>query len=793
MTDPLPIELPISDISGMSAGQSGTIYRTPFVEHTSKIHRLGSGTVRRLFTGVGLWYWGTTPYGDWSGTTQTINEDGDMGSGGPAACPFSGTGNNTIMAAGQCRHSTGDAGYTTTRIPLNRNFRANISSDAELSQWQYKISLRKKTAAVIAWDSGAGAGSKIAANISGDPVIPDCVYTARTPTAQSIIIEAPSGENFNNYTFTGDDWMAVRKVDTVSGVRGRPGWYRIKAKPSSTTVELTSDAYVIHESDTLIDCFIVQSAQAKYTASATFLDYDTLEIYDLPVDGDTITIGGETHTFRTSPSLANDVLIGGTVDACVTNLVAAWAEHPLVTVIETGSGYINVRSKTRAVYTTSHTWATSGDAAWLVGQVSWFAVYSSSAFDALASDDDTCERYTGDHNGAYYKILDRTADALFVDSDNGWGDPGTTHNVIHFKRFPFVERTVDVASSTAARCAWTGTLGTSHGWNDDAPKRGDLYLVWATSTTADSPQEQNSNPESCPTVTQRNTTECWWPYGTPGPARRVPYVATYGNQHASEIGSQLNSYWCGTFLMPRESFLIGDRLTIRTVSDLQLWGNPVIVEVLVIPGFDPAADWHKGGGIIHLERLLNANGKMMWFQSPIITDCDINLGFNVEIEGQAGFVQTLSANESGTNASQQWTCTFSGMNNTMDPYRTVISGTGGGANTNATGFPFTRGPIAHISLTDVENWSGLPYPVTVLIKTDHPTLLNRPGYHGYYAGEPFSCTTGNGGSLMYHVGQGGSISGMQTNADGQYISPLPYGASWRVATVSAEYVPGGMF
>lgn len=801
-----PVELPNSPVSGLSADQSAAVFRAPFaVDAASGVHRLGSGYVRNLMTAVGLWYTGSTAFGDWSGTTQTINEDGDPGSGGPAGCPFSTTGDNTVMHAGKIRHKTGNAAFSTTSIPTDRDFRVNIATDPTQSLWTFKVALRKMTDAVIGWNSGGSVGSKIAAGVTNDPVIPDCTFTARTPSAQGIIIGAPSGEDFDAYTFTGDDWCAVQKVDPVSGVRGVPGWYRIKGKPAADEIELTADAHVIHTQDTLVDILILQSAQAKYHAAATYYDFNKFTLNDLPVDGDTTTIGSVVHTFRTSPSAATDVQIGADIEETVGNLAAAWEDHPLVSVEDSDDVSVTVRARTAAIYACSKSFATPSEGVWSYSYVAQNAMRKSGAMDALASEDDTLERLaSAPHEGRFYKIVGRTADALFfadeADSFNtdtvSFTDfPGSSHNVVHWKRYPFVIKDVDLSNSSKSKVGWTGTLGTSHGWNNDTPKRGDLYLVWTVTTDSTNLQSQTTNPEAVPTLTERNTQVSLWPYWTPGSCRRCSYPGTYPSQLACDEGSQMHTGWFGTFLLPRESFLVGDRLRIKTVSDLQMWGTPCIVEVLIMPGFDPAVDFDKTSGALHSSRgLFNGLDKGIWIQSPPIVDCDNNMGFTIELDGQAGFIQTLGGiNESGSNASQQWTATFTAGANTTDPYRTLVGGTGGGANTPATGFPATVGPVAHIAFTDVENMTGLAYPVTVLIKVEHPSMRNRPGYHGYFAQEPFSCTTGNGGHLIHYGGQNLEPIGAATlNADGQFITDLPYGGVMRIATMTVEYVPGRM-
>jgi hypothetical protein len=208
----------------------------------------------------------------------------------------------------------------------------------------------------------------------------------------------------------------------------------------------------------------------------------------------------------------------------------------------------------------------------------------------------------------------------------------------------------------------------------------------------------------------------------------------------------------------------------------------------VIPGFDPEVDWHRDGKVEggNRNRLLGSNGKAMWFHSPIVRDCDRPMGAKITLRGQAGMVQTIGINESGDNYSQQWTCTFELYNSSFGE---SVGGKGGGSNANAQGFPHTVGPVAHICLTDIENFEGLEYPVTLLFKTEHGALHGMPGFHGLYAQEPFSCTTGNGGTLFHLNGQ---TTAFDVNTDGQVVAPLPYGGTWRAAAVTVRHTGGAL-
>lgn len=795
---PQPTELPDSSVPGMSSAQASAIYKSPFTDGVHRVPKLGAGIPRTLLNGVGLWYWGSTPFGDWSGTSQEINEAGDPGSGGPALCPYPMGGDHTIVAAGHIYSKTGATGMSTTSAVLDRGFPKNISSVAPYNAWTYTVAIRKITQAVIGWNSGASSGSKIAANVATDPVIPGCDFTAATLADPYPKITAPSGEDWDAYTFTGDDWIVVQRVAPIGTVLGHPGWYRIKAKNSSTELELTGDASFIYDADTTVDVYLLQSAQAKYVTGVEYFDTVQLTLAggtSFPADLDTLTVNGRVYTFKTSPSATDDILRAIPADGVTlttaernafrTRISDALGTNPEVEVVSSSGANINFRSATRDRYSVSES-ATGLTLS--AAEISRGELFKSSGFDTLVSTDDTVEILSGGsaNLNTYCKIQEGTANSLWVDDFDVANVGAADINVIQFKRFAFVERPVVVASCTQTKVVWTGTLGTSHGWNDDTPKRGDILLVWADTVDSGTTQLMTTNPESTPTFTQRNNTWAAWPYGSPVPSSVVPHPANYGNVPSSDYDSQINSGYHGNFIIPAECFVAGDKLEITTLSDFSCTGTPMILEALLIFGFDPEADWVKDGTVENAARLLESNQRMYFFQSAPFFSSG-NHGLKITMNGQAGSVQTIGQNETGDNYSQQWTCTFEIYG---DPNDSLQSGSnGGGANRPMPGFPQTVGPVAHICLTNVEAFQSENYPVTILYKTEHPSMRHKAGYHGHYAMEPFSCTTGCGGNLLTYYGVG--TRAPTANSDGQFVAELPYGGAWRVAAVSVTWTPGG--
>jgi hypothetical protein len=247
------------------------------------------------------------------------------------------------------------------------------------------------------------------------------------------------------------------------------------------------------------------------------------------------------------------------------------------------------------------------------------------------------------------------------------------------------------------------------------------------------------------------------------------------------------SAWSGICTVPRELFLHGDKLDITMLLDVQSKGTPYLLEVLLIPNFDPETDWLRDGNTANGERLLFGNGKAMWFQSPIILEGESNCGLNIRLSGQAGSVQTVGLAEQGDNYSQQWICRFDVYGNDIEE---TYSGTGGGANAQARGFPASVGPAAHITYPTQEDWAKLAHSWTILVAAVHPSMKNRPGFHGYYGGEPYSTRSGNGGTLFTYRGQTARVI---TTTNQQTYPPLPYGGTFRVAGLNVIHTPGGSY
>lgn len=803
-----PIELPPSSIAGLSPAQTQALYKGPFVDHIHRLPKLGAGVPRTLVNGVGLYLWGVSPMGDFSGTSQVIDDASTAGSGGPFGCPYGATSVNGIVTSGKCKSKTGTP--TTTSAPLEvavsgRDFVFGAASD-----WTYKIAWRKMTAAVISWDSGGAAGSKIAASVSGDPDITGATFETGTSGDLYPKIRINSthpGEDFDAYTFTGDDWVFIRAVNTISGLIANTGWFRIRQKISSTCIELTADASMIYPEDTTVDFWIIQSAQAQYSTQCTCIDSVDLTMSSTTLanyDGDTFTVNGRTYTLLltpTVPAAADEIHLTGNRANVIDAIAAALGDNSDVTVISDTTSTVTFRASTRTKFNVSVSNVAGSELKVNGGtstvECSWGRLEGSFAA-TVASTDDTAEivAITEVTPGVYEldseawehvrsTIVSCNGTAMYVE-DPAIASSGDVVDVIHWKRYPFVERDLDVTNSSTTLATWTAVL-TGDGWSSDAPKRGDHYIMWVDAPGAGFTTSEINNPESTPTYTATsNTCAGMWPYGQP--VRSTPMGSVrpfaYGNLPEAIKESQTNYAYNGFFTMPAETFVTGDKLKITTLSDLTTYGQPIILEALVLFDFDPDADWLKTGDIANYQRLYPAGeSRGAAFQSPPIKVSGKH-GIRVTIEAQAGSVQTGSGAETADNFSQQWTCMFEMYQDPDDDLD--LLGNGGPSNRQTPGTPYTVGPIAHISTSKVVANASRNSRVAVLYKTEHPAMRHQVGYRGYYGGEPFSCTTGNGGTLLHFQG---FAEPSQTDS----LPDLPYGGQWRCASVSVEWTPGGNY
>jgi hypothetical protein len=100
---------------------------------------------------------------------------------------------------------------------------------------------------------------------------------------------------------------------------------RNRATAWNAATDAQRDAAIIAATDYIDRRFGQLFLGQKQFTDLTIYASNILQIRALPSDGDTVTIGTVTYTFRTAPAVANDVAIGTTVAEAAGALVAAMA------------------------------------------------------------------------------------------------------------------------------------------------------------------------------------------------------------------------------------------------------------------------------------------------------------------------------------------------------------------------------------------------------------------------------------------------------------------------------------
>lgn len=98
---------------------------------------------------------------------------------------------------------------------------------------------------------------------------------------------------------------------------------RNRATAWNAATDAQRDAAIIAATDYIDRRFGQLFLGQKQFTDLTVYASNILQIRALPSDGDTLTIGTVTYTFRTAPAVANDVAIGATVAEAAGALVAA--------------------------------------------------------------------------------------------------------------------------------------------------------------------------------------------------------------------------------------------------------------------------------------------------------------------------------------------------------------------------------------------------------------------------------------------------------------------------------------
>ena len=351
-------------------------------------------------------------------------------------------------------------------------------------------------------------------------------------------------------------------------------------------------------------------------------------------------------------------------------------------------------------------------------------------------------------------------------------DGATDIDFILFQRPVYEERTID---PTAAN----GTTVTVTSAFTNQPRVGDLYYmyideilidgVWTSHEDAASP---TNDPEDAPTASSLTSTYSSWPANTFCSQVRM---SVQGNQGLctlpeSRTNTQMNGAHWGLFTMPKETMIYGDRLCIDFNGGYDYNGTPFIFEIMLIPNFDPEVDWSKEYAI---ESEIRMSNKVVWFQTdPIYHSSTASRDIAFHLECQTGGFSRGAGNSA--QYVQNWTLTLD-----------IASG-------NATDNPYTaptqqKRYFTRTSVIGDHNYHTKDTRWTVLVKTEHPSMKGKPGYHGYYFAEPFSATTGNGGGVWLH--HTGTVSAA---ASGTTVK-LPLAPRTRFTNFNVTYFPNGSY
>lgn len=355
-------------------------------------------------------------------------------------------------------------------------------------------------------------------------------------------------------------------------------------------------------------------------------------------------------------------------------------------------------------------------------------------------------------------------------------DGATDIDFILFQRPVYEERTID---PTAAN----GTTVTVTSAFTSQPRVGDLYYMyidevyrtwtdgayWKSYTLVTTP---TNDPEDAPTESSLTSTYSSWPANTFCSQVRM---SVQGNQGLctlpeSRTNTQMNGAHWGLFTMPKETMIYGDRLCIDFNGGYDYNGTPFIFEIMLIPNFDPEADWSKAYAI---ESEIRMSNKAVWFQTdPIYHSSTATRDIAFHLECQTGGFSRGAGNSA--QYVQNWTLTLD-----------IASG-------NATDNPYTaptqqKRYFTRTSVIGDHNYHTKDTRWTVLVKTEHPSMKGKPGYHGYYFAEPFSVTTGNGGGVWLH--HTGTVSAA---ASGTTVK-LPLAPRTRFTNFNVTYFPNGSY
>lgn len=327
---------------------------------------------------------------------------------------------------------------------------------------------------------------------------------------------------------------------------------------------------------------------------------------------------------------------------------------------------------------------------------------------------------------------------------DGNGDPTDIADldIVLFKRPVYEEAPVSTANANGVNVTLSSALAT-------APKFGDLYYLYITHVYNDTAAAfevvdtvnttPTNDPENVPTASASGTKFCPWPYNTPGPQIRASLQGHAGlcSYPFSRDKTQMHFAWWGNFTLPKESFIYGDKIEIDLSGSITYSNTPFIFEVLLIPNFDPEVFFNKEyySGDTGYSGQINQSIPHVWMQTQAISSSG-SREVTFKIIGQSMGYTRAAGPASATQYSQLWEMNFAANSGSTAQYTGDVVSAKRSMRVN-----FSQSAInMHESDT---RW-------TVLVKTEHPYMTGKPGSHGYYFGEPFSATTGNGGGTWLH-------------------------------------------
>jgi len=406
----------------------------------------------------------------------------------------------------------------------------------------------------------------------------------------------------------------------------------------------------------------------------------------------------------------------------------------------TGSVSIDLVPSAMATYIGGCTWTNSTKTITATGQ---FSTYTPGSDDIVLIRSGTGTIAASDNFESWTKVVSKTnADSIVVAdadiADNGASDLG----IVLFRRPVYEEAPVSTVNADGVNVTLSSALAT-------APKFGDLYYLYITHVYNDTAAAfevvdtvnttPTNDPENVPTESASGTKFCPWPYNTPGPQIRASLQGHAGlcSYPFSRDKTQMHFAWWGNFTLPKESFIYGDKIEIDLSGSVTYSNTPFIFEVLLIPNFDPETFFNKAHNTANagFASQINQSIPHVWMQTQAISSSG-SREVTFKIIGQSMGYTRAAGPASATQYSQLWEMNFAANSGSTAQYTGDVVSAKRSMRVN-----FSQNAInMHESDT---RW-------TVLVKTEHPYMTGKPGSHGYYFGEPFSATTGNGGGTWLH-------------------------------------------